>query len=211
MSDYLELTKIKSILINDIQRSIKTDVKPLLKEENIDGEIGGYFAVPLLALTLIEYLGRLRYGCTKEGDGSKYAQLWIKKYMARSNIRYKKIGGLIYDMFRHGTVHKREPKQYLFTKNSGMGWIIVKGERQLEHLTLPNGRTLLFSLDQMIIDLENAIEYFYSDLESSQIIRTKFSNSYKKLRKPQWVPWLNRRKRYLKKDLQIIKGELKSW
>lgn len=216
MRNRLSREQIKTFLFDHIRRSINTDIKPLLKEKCDEEEIGGYFAVPGLVFTLIEYLGRLRYGYVREDRGSIRAVWWIKKYLGDVNKRYKKTGGLLFDMLRHGPIHTREPKKYLFALNKGFTWEIVKAERNREHMFLPNGRNFVISLDQLVEDLESAIDNFWKDLDASTKLQIKFSNAYWKMRKPQWVPWLlNRRnknhKRYLRKEFEYIKKELRPW
>lgn len=217
----MELDQIKIFLFNHIKRSIQTDIRPLLKNGCAGEVIGGYFAVPVLVFTLIEYLGRLRYGYIKEGvsrrnkwSGSNCAIWWIKRYMGASNKRYRKLGGLIYDMFRHGTVHSRQPKQYLFNLYKGFGWEIRKGDRQEWNLGVRLGRWFELSLDQLVSNLETGVDLFWADLESSSIIRSKFSNAYRTMKKPQWIPYITGkkgRKKYLHSDLIFISREVKSW
>jgi hypothetical protein len=207
----MDKDEIKQFLYEHIKSSIKGDIKPLLKDKCGDEEIGGYFAVIVLVFTLIEYLGRLRYNNTGTKDGSKHATWWIRKYMGKCNKRYSKIGGVLFDMYRHGTVHTREPKQYLFTLTSGFAWEIVKNERQTEHLKIYKGRNFVISLNQLAEDLEFAIDYFWTDLKDSTAIEKKFVKAFLKLKTPQWVPSLKREKKYLKKDLEILEKELIPW
>src|SRR5260370_28826239 len=97
--------EIKKFLYEDIKSSINGDIKTLLKDKCGDEDVGGYFAVLMLVFTLIEYLGRLRYNNAKMKNGSQHAIWWIRKYMGKCNKRYTKIGGILFDMYRHGTVH----------------------------------------------------------------------------------------------------------
>lgn len=200
--------------------SIATDIRPLLKEKSEGQEIGGYFAIPILILTLVEYLGRLRYGYIKEKpgkrdkrkwSGSSCAVWWMKKYLGSKNPRYKKLSGLLYDMFRHGAVHRRQPKIYLYNLYKGFGWEIQKAKNKDLHLQVKSGKWFELSLDQLVDDLELGIDKFYSDLESSDVLRKKFSNAYEHMKKPQWVPYLKYKKKYLVKDFEFLSPEIKGW
>src|SRR5258708_6776031 len=197
----------RRVLYSDNRNSIDQDIKPLLKDKNDYETIGGFFAVIVLVFTLIEYLGRLRYGNSTGKDGARDATKWVREYMGRSNSRYSEIGGLLIDMFRNGTVHVRIPKQYLLTLNSGFGWEIVKNERQSDHLKLKGGRTLVISLNQLVTDLEKAIDLYWEELNALDDIEQIFLDTYYALRTPVMINDLIEKKEYLKKDLEIIQKE----
>lgn len=195
-------------LYSDLRNSIDQDIKPLLKDKNEQQTIGGYFAIVVIVFTLIEYLGRLRYGNQTRKNGTRDATKWMRKYMGKCNNRYVDISGLLVDMFRHGTVHIREPQQYLYAVNLGFGWKLTKNEDQQDHLKILKGKYLVISLNQLVQDLEKAIDLYWDDLNNSDQIEEIFRNTYHELKMPKLVSSLPA---YLKNDFDIIKKELIPW
>lgn len=200
---------IENFINNHIVKSIKNDIRPLLKTKNEDGEIGGYFAVPVLVFTLVEYLGVLYAGKDSKKSGSEKAVTFIRKYFGQINLRYEEIGGLLYDMFRHGSVHEREPKHYIYPDNNAFGWELAKDEKELKHLTIDKGFHLVLSIDDLYDDLLKSVQLFSYDLKRSIGLRAKFIGAYNQMKKPKKVTLIKRRK-YIKDDFQIIKKEIKN-
>ena len=57
----MDAIKIVDYLNNDLKESVINDVKPCL---NLGRDEGGYFAVPRLVLSYVDYLGALYNGYT---------------------------------------------------------------------------------------------------------------------------------------------------
>jgi len=55
--------EITSYLLNDLKVSVNNDVYPTIHPNNPEG---GYFAVPRLVLSYVDYLGALYHGYTEE-------------------------------------------------------------------------------------------------------------------------------------------------
>jgi hypothetical protein len=55
----MNLTKIVKYLTEDLKASVQNDVKPCL---SLGRKEGGYFAVPRLVLSYVDYLGGLYHG-----------------------------------------------------------------------------------------------------------------------------------------------------
>jgi hypothetical protein len=79
---------------------------------------GGVFGVPRLVLAYVDYLGTLYHGYdgsvdTRTGrrifSKTKYAKTFLVEVFGVVHKDYKRYGELLYDIYRHGTVHLYEP------------------------------------------------------------------------------------------------------
>lgn len=125
-------------IINDLGTSIRNDIAPMIQPNNPEG---GYFGVPRMVLCYINFLGLLFMGWNGEkkenGDKDNFATTkkakdYIKKVLSQVDSLYKINGDLLYDMYRHGTVHIYSPKKLVsreFPKKT-VEWLVYKGERE---------------------------------------------------------------------------------
>src|SRR5918995_5366385 len=97
----MDVTKVVDYLNNDLKVSIVNDVKPCL---NLNRDEGGYFAIPRLVLSYVDYLGALYNGYTGLRDKrtnrrifatNKYAKIFLDKIIGRIDPNYSKYGGLL--------------------------------------------------------------------------------------------------------------------
>ncbi|MGA9350610.1 MAG: hypothetical protein WBW48_17655 [Anaerolineae bacterium] len=109
-------------LDKNLCKSIINDVWPILDRWRCHSE-GGYFGVTRLVLCYVDYLGALY--CGTQGNNnprhlatSKKAKTYIKEVMSKIDPLYGEdyIANLLYDMYRHGTVHLYEPKRFIDKK-----------------------------------------------------------------------------------------------
>jgi hypothetical protein len=130
-------TEIEEYLGHDLKVSIINDIKPCLLGE------GGYFSVPRLVLSYVDYLGALFHGYkhpeqTKQRLFAKhtYAKRFLKYIFGLLDSNYCYYGDLLWEIYRNGTVHLYEP---LTLQNSGqrITWVTYKGERENAFLPVP--------------------------------------------------------------------------
>lgn len=135
----MDINKIINYLDNDLRKSIKNDVEPIIQEDNKEG---GYFGVTRLVLCYIDYLGILYNGYHgkkyKKGrnkgrkilSDSVYAINFIKNILGDIHPNYKIHADLLYEMYRHGTVHLYQPKTFVNKKTGKiLSWVAYKGKR----------------------------------------------------------------------------------
>jgi hypothetical protein len=143
----MDADKIVDYLNNDLKVSVINDVKPCL---NIGRDEGGYFAVPRLVLSYVDYLGALYNGYTGKRDKrdkkpskrifatSKYAKTFLKEIFGLVDSNYSRYGDLVWDIYRNGTIHLYAPFIFENKKfNKTIGWLTYKGAR-IDQLDLPN-------------------------------------------------------------------------
>lgn len=123
-------------LDKNLRKSIINDVSPILDRWCSQSE-GGYFGVTRLVLCYVDYLGALY--CGTQGDNnprhlatSKKAKTYINEVMSRVDPLYgeEDIANLLYEMYRHGTVHLYEPKRFVDKTHSRcLEWHVNKYPR----------------------------------------------------------------------------------
>jgi len=132
-------------ILSDLKGSVIDDVWPCL---NLGRKEGGVFGVPRLVLAYVDYLGVLYHGSdgsSVDGAGrriftkSEYAKTFLVEIFGAAHKDYKKYGRLLYDMYRHGTVHLYEPLTF---RNSGTGQTIEWSVSKQEIETTPPKRFL---------------------------------------------------------------------
>lgn len=85
-----------------LRQSIFDDVKNVLKYHE-ETDVGGYHGIPRQVFCYVDHLGKIVYG----KGGTEEAIHFINDYFPE---KYKDKSELIYEMWRHGTVHSYEPK-----------------------------------------------------------------------------------------------------
>ncbi len=175
----------KSIIkdeITNIKNQIDTDFLQIVKKTKYS-----FFAVPLLVFSMTDYLGSLYKGF----NSSENAVSFIREYFSRSNRAYENCAGILYFIYRHGTVHQRIPKlTQLRSKGGKMSWYLTKNAttRHLRGFKMKNnsGKGLIVSTKSLIVDLKKAVEEYERDLFTGMIsavtLRKNFSKAYKKAR-----------------------------
>jgi len=115
----------------DMKKTVVDDIKPCLL---IGVREGGYFSVPRLVLSCVDYLGALYCGWkpTETYAGGKpnftatrKAVRYLKDVFGQVFSDYKVRAELLWEMYRHGTVHLNEPK-VLQNGTKSISWQIFK-------------------------------------------------------------------------------------
>lgn len=125
-------------IINDLATAITTDIAPIIQPGKQEG---GYFGVPRTVLCYTDVLGLLYSGWSgkKDKNGNKVdfatpqkAKAYIKNILSQVDELYGENGDLLYDMYRHGTVHLHSPKKMVSRTepNKIIEWLIYKGDRE---------------------------------------------------------------------------------
>lgn len=127
------------LLKGDLQDVLKYDVKPIL---HLKKEPGGFFGVPREILSLIDFLGAVYTGKYERGMSSKGAIKFIENLMGEKvDKNYKLNGRLMYEMYRHGLTHFFQPKKFIKTDGTKIGWCVHKGKRG-STVTLKDGKSV---------------------------------------------------------------------
>ncbi len=211
--------KIKGIFAK-AKADLKSEIIPCL---NVNCNTGGFYSVPLIIFSFIEYLGILwknpvekyrnkRKSYYSKSQVEKAAIPYIKKYLGKVRPEYKKYSGLLYGLFRHSLVHHFQPNVIILNNKDKLSWGIIKNSTK-NHLTIskekftaPNGYlinhfTLNINIDIFFQDLIKSVHEFENDALKYKSVRQNILRAEKKLNKSQPE---NSLLGYVKNDLKNI-------
>jgi hypothetical protein len=178
---------------DDLKNSVKTDIRPLLATE-------GSFGAPRQFFPYIEYLSGLVYGPAGGGNlaNTKYAIRFFRGYMAQIDPLYRKYARILLDMWRHGLIHRYQPKLLQRSPRCRIGWLSYFGDRHnhteewdgtpftMSHLTplrIPGRKMDYFpvSVRDLVEDLEQVMDLIVTQLTAEQATnrRTRLRNMKK--------------------------------
>jgi hypothetical protein len=200
----MDSSKIVTYLIDDLKKSVINDIGPCRSPDKTEG---GYFAVPRLVLSYVDYLGVLYHGYEGRRDkktnkrilsDGKYAKDFLKEVFGSIDSDYKSHGDLLWEIYRNGAIHLYSPK-VLRDKISGsiIGWITYKGgkvgilpdETPVIHLRPQflndNTWALPLSIDCIYYDLISAIEKYAGLMPKTAILEEHFRQSANALVEPE--------------------------
>jgi len=205
---------IDDYLLNDLKALIKENVDPCL-------QIGvktrsGFFSVPELVLTCVDYLGALYVGWNNEKakngrpifTSSSKAEEYLRDVFGQVFSEYKIRGDLLWEIYRHGTVHLNEPKT-LQNGAKRISWYLFKGgygERMIigqvpvgignyvqmpvSHLVpmqvtgLPGEWILPVCTTCLYEDLLSSIHVYAKMIQTNSSIEDRFRNTVNEMVKP---------------------------
>lgn len=180
----MSLDEIREYLTGDLKGSIRNDIWPIVQA---DVPEGGYFGVPRSILSYVDFLGALYAGYSGEKDPSgrriiatsQKAKKFIRDILGVADALYRQNGALLYEMYRHGTVHRYEPHQLRRSDGRVLSWLPYKGSREdwvnvphamevrhLEPVTRDaNSDWLPVSITCLYDDLVLALDVFWGKLQ----------------------------------------------
>jgi hypothetical protein len=91
------------------------DISPCL---NLGHDEGGYFAVPRLVLSCVDYLGAFYNGYRGRKDRSgrriftdgKYSKAVLNDLFGQVDANYRTYSDLLWEIYRNSTIHLHSPK-----------------------------------------------------------------------------------------------------
>lgn len=130
-------SEIDDYLRNDLKTSTVDDIEPCLYGK------GGYFGVPRLVLSYVDYLGALFHGYKHQEKNKRkifakhsYAKRFLKYVFGLIDANYCSYGDLLWEIYRNGTIHLYEPLT-LQNSDQKITWVTYKGHREKEFLSSP--------------------------------------------------------------------------
>jgi len=104
--------------VKKIESSIDDDISPALHRGKARA---GYYSCIRLIFCYSDIFGAL----LENEVSSKSAVKFIREYFGKVNPRYIDVAGILYSIFRHGTVHTFEPKRFIINDRR-FGYVIGK-------------------------------------------------------------------------------------
>jgi len=192
----------------DFLAAINNDLIAVVKFH--EGTNGGFHSVPREVFCYIDYISVLRYGLP---NSSTKAIRFIEKYLGSMNGRYKHFGKLLYEMWRHGTVHEFDPKALRHSsKKYSIGWQTNNDSGKEEracHLECfkVKGKSDTFLLNvnlfQLVDDLVQAIHVFAAELKRTEKRRAEAQRYYNEISKQLSVKDLSSKNKSVKLSLNL--------
>lgn len=195
-------SKIKGIFAK-AKADLQSDVIPCM---NANCNTGGFYSVPLIIFSFIEYLGILWKNPVERHNKKiisyysksqikKVAIPYIKKYLGKIRPEYKKYSGLLYGLFRHSLVHHYQPNVIILNNKEKISWGIIKNSTRYhlsctrEKYPSPNGELishtiLTINLDIFFQDLIKSIDEFEKDALKYSSVRKRVLRADNKLIRP---------------------------
>ncbi len=192
-------------LLVHLDRTVRT----LMHEDVIDvakyylgvkSSVGaGNFAIPRQVFCFVDYLGQIYKAPRpqKNHDCSYRAKCFIKDCFPE---HYRDVASLLYDQWRHGTVHTLLPKVFKAgseTSKVHFGWLSSKdtSDTALESHMVPmhneedpDQLTIVVNIVKLAQDLESALNAFLDKLEASKELTKQCTERWMEIREPKIPP-----------------------
>lgn len=183
----------------DLHLAIQNDLVDVLKFHE-QKDISGFHSIPREVFCYIDYLGSLIEGPPAT---SRKAIHFIEKYMVKADIEYKHYGKIIYEMWRHGTIHEFDPKVLIHSQRKDMiGWQTNNSSKphnrscHLECFKIEgtkNQYLLHINLFELVDHLISALNSLISDLKKNHVLHQKVQMHFDKISKSVIVKELPRK------------------
>lgn len=175
------------------------DIFPIVRSIKPDF---GYFGVPRSVLSYVDFFGALYCGYTGEMKGIRRdianpdkARLFLKEVFGKVYQPYEEYGDILYEMYRHGTVHLYRPHTLINKDDRVLKWLTYKGNgRQRKGFMKYEDRVIyithmipqrygygnkqgVFPVDVKWLykDLLAAVDIYQTRLEKDEDLRKKYS------------------------------------
>lgn len=167
----MSLDEIKDYLLGNIAQSWENDIAPILSGK------GGFFILPREFFCYGDFLGSFYEGLQGRDAMSgarvrQAAETYLDEILGEIDVGYRDHRTLLYQMYRHGTVHAYMPKT-LENSSDGriIGWLPYRGAREqwqyLEHKSVEIRHLLPVTLDNNVFRMPISIDCLYWDLLES--------------------------------------------
>lgn len=168
----MNLEEIKDYLLGNIAQSWENDVGPILSGR------GGFFILPREFFCYCDFLGSFYIGlqerAARQGRQVRQAaESYMDEILGEIDEGYRDNRTLLYEMYRHGTVHAYLPKTLRNLRDGRMiiSWLPYRGAREqwqyLEHKSVEIRHLLPVTLDNNVFRMPVSIDCLYWDLLES--------------------------------------------
>ena len=167
----MTISEIKEYLLDNIAQSWENDIAPILSGR------GGFFILPREFFCYCDFLGSFYVGLhgrnARTGTGARRAaERYLDEILGEIDEGYRDNRSLLYQMYRHGTVHAYQPKT-LENPTDGriISWLPYRGARDqwqyVEHEAVEVRHLLPITLDETVYRMPVSIDCLYWDMLES--------------------------------------------
>lgn len=129
----------------------------------------GFFGLLRILFPTITFLGTLYKG----KDSSANAIAFMNRYLGRVNPHYRRVGDIIYNVYRHGLMHTYMPKMVKIGQRL-TGWFITYNTPDhLQVRTVGTNTWISVCPQQLYEDLLQAIELFIAEINNARFQRVR--------------------------------------
>ncbi len=155
----------------------------------------GYFEIPHLLMTYIDYLSALFSGKGPKNDNTD-VRIFFETYFPST---YQEASAWLIFLYRHGLVHEYVPKSIRTDNDNIVSWYcsldLSEAKNHLKILPHPNGKPKTYNLrlcaPEFIKDFKIAVSIFCNDILNNSDRFEKFQEGYKKFQKPKDINNIN--------------------
>lgn len=183
--DYLNTT-VRDMIIDDVIR-----VADFQCDQN-EGRNEGYFGIPRQVFCIVDFLGHLLNPPRKKHgyDTSFRAIKFIQTCFPES---YKNVAPLIYQQWRHDTVHTLLPRKYVVKRDAEeirLPWLVSRSKSQLSRKShmrpmyqkqMRDEVTIVVNIVELAKDLLRALDNFIEKIKSDDKLRKECTERFNRL------------------------------
>lgn len=169
-----------------IKKPLEEIIAPLQRGEIIDPLLS-MDVIMVLIFIHIDLMGYLYTGDPSIYNQSRNAVKFIREYLGKIDDRYKEVGGLLYNMLRHGWIHRYTPKTLRLRDGTILGFQFSSDTDRQRHLgqivdsTIVKGaKHLNVSISLLYNDLLSALDLFAKDIRSKPQLSCVFEKALEK-------------------------------
>jgi hypothetical protein len=172
----------------------------------------GYFEIPHLLMTYIDYLSALFSG---KGPSSKNSEVreYFNTYFPSA---YQKASAWLIFLYRHGLVHQYAPKSIKIKNDNIVSWHCSldssESKNHLKILPHPNGKPKTYHLrlcaPEFIKDFKISVFIFCNDILNNSDRFKKFKEGYKKFQESEDIERIKKLSYISKEDIDWLTDKI---
>jgi hypothetical protein len=182
------------------KKPLEEIMTPLLK----GGQVSPLESMDIAQVLIFIHINLLGY-LYSGSDSTINAVKFLREYLGRIDSRYKEVGGLLYDLLRHGWIHRFTPKRLKLNSGTILDFQYTLDMNRAGHLKIveiQGAKKLSVSVSLLYNDFLSAIDLFAEDVRNNQDLAAVFQGAFKTRREPDKENDL--RKKGYDKDIDFI-------
>jgi len=187
-----------------VKRHFKEPLVEIMTPLLAGGDVPPLEAMDVMMVLIAIHINLLGYLYSGNAETPKAVE-FLRKYFGMVDPRYEEVGGLLYDLLRHGWIHRFVPKRLKLNGGMILDFRYSNDTDRDQHLKMvetQEAKRLRISVPLLYNDLLSAIDLFAKDIRNDQALSKVFEGAFENRRKPEEENAL-RRKKY-NRDLDFV-------
>jgi len=142
---------------------------------------GAFYSGLRFCFSELDTMGKFYKGEVSTSNTAENTIAFMRSYLGEANRRYKKLSGLIIDMYRHGLMHTHMIKNVKLDDGKILGWELQDNDDSDKHLQVEkraHGGNLVINVNRLIEDSIEAINLYQSKLDRNKNLLNRFKKGY---------------------------------